>query len=424
MWTFIHTLFLALGAVVYLPLHSVKRWRQGRSSAALSERLGWVSLPQDVNQGSVVWVHAVSLGETKALFPVIQKLRTEKPELEFVFSFATSTAKEEAKRLYPFAKGYYYFPLDFPWIWRRFFNHLRPRLVILSETDFWYEFLHSAKKVGAITVLVNGKISNNSLKMFQRVRPYADAIFSHIDHFYLQNDIYLNRFAELGISKERMHVTGNLKIDSLVSTEAPSPLDSLNQIKKDGDQIVVVASTHPGEEKLILDSLKPLLETHPQLKIWFAPRHPERFLNVFKDLQKEGLETLLYSKVDKGHQGQDYRLLLLDKMGLLKSCFSECHLAIVGGSFVPVGGHNILEVTHAERPVLFGPYMHTQQEFVDLALRFKVGEQVEINRLQKAVEKSLHSVDPAFHEACRSLFKESQGAAELTYSGIESCLKS
>jgi len=361
-----------------------------------------------VKTGKVIWVHAVSLGETKAVIPLLRKILFKYPNTQIVFSSITVTGHEEAKKSLPKASLHFFLPLDFSWIMKKVVQRIKPDLLILVETDFWFNLMNEVKKSGALVAVVNGKISLRSFKRFRFASLFSKRLFSLIDCFCLQNELYLKRFLELSIDPKKLFVTGNLKFDTS---------SSLEPRKATHDLTLLIASTHRGEEEALLPILKKLWETYPDLKVFLAPRHPERFSEVEK--------LLIHNNISftRSSQAQPHsNILLIDAMGQLDSFFSISDLAIIGGSFTgKVGGHNILEPLKVGIPVLFGPSMFAQEELVHLVLKAKAGIQTPLSQLSTHLTHLLASKSErkAMGEAGLRLVQDLKGSLNRTLEKLE-----
>lgn len=373
------------------------------------------------NKHPVIWIHAVSMGETIAVAPLFKWLKKTNPNFFFIISNITETGHAQAKRSMPDADLHIYLPYDFRWCVKKVMMKAKPDLIIDCESDFWFNFLDIAKQQGAKIVLVNGKISERSRSNFSRFPFFAKRVFSLFDRLFLQNEEYKDRFLSLPIPPQRIQVTGNLKFDAeeqrLSSEEEKKWREDL-RVRPD-EFLLTLGSSHETEEQLLIDTLKKIEKKYPSVKLLLVPRHPERFNQVAALLQREELPYARFSEKEKA-SGKE-KVFLIDGMGVLKKCYQISHLAIVGGSFVKhVGGHNILEPITYGVPVLFGPVMFTQNEMVELVLNSQSGEQVPAEKLEETILKYIEHNDlrEKVGEAGRSLMKKMRGTAETTGKGI------
>jgi len=383
---------------------------------SLLERLG-LKAPQldSKDKGPRIWIHAVSMGETRAVAPLVKKIRQEFPDAAVYFSSTTETGQEEGKRSFPGLEGYLYLPLDFSWTVSRLVKQMRPDLLILCESDFWYNLLDAVPNV----VLVNGKISERSFNRFKRFSFFAKRLFDCIDLLCLQSGRYAERFQALGVDPKKIVVTGNLKFD-----QQTLKIDR-DKWKTDlglslSDIVLTLGSTHAPEEEELLDALEHLCHDFPNLKIVVVPRHPERFDAVAGIFEKRGISFARYSQISSA-KGTE-RILLMDAMGLLTRCYQVSDLAVVAGSFGSlVGGHNIFEPAALGVPVLFGPHMESQKDLVEIIVSAGAGKQVELPNIAKTVLEILRSPQIAMKmkEAGLGLAKEVFGATDRTWERVK-----
>lgn len=369
-----------------------------------------------------IWIHAVSVGETKAIVSLARELKHHFPDNPLIISSVTETGHAEAKRSLPFADYHVYLPFDFSWIVRRIIRHAAPGLVLLCESDFWLNFLYYAKKQGAAIGLVNGKMSERSMRRFRQVPFFAKRLFGLLDVCCAQNELYRTRLIEAGVAPEKLVVTGNLKLDGDYPQLLPEEFKEWRHtLGIEPDEIVLtIGSTHPPEEQIFLKVLKEIWKKFPQLRVILVPRRPELFKDVGILLEKERLLWISFTDINR-RTGKE-QVILIDAMGLLRMCYQLSDLALVGGSFIDhVGGHNVLEPCWYERPVLFGPHMHTQLELVDLMQRYGAGVQVNEEQLQAVLEKWI--ADPQLRQEIGErglhLVKDLKGSIQRTWQVLE-----
>jgi len=350
---------------------------KGKYRDSFFQKLGFGVPTIDKEDRFLIWVHAVSMGETKAVTSLVRSLKKEYSNPLIIVSSMTETGHIEAKKVLSCADYHLYLPFDLSWIIRPIISRIAPDLVILSESDFWYNFLDSAKKRGAKIALVNGKMSKKSAFRYSLVKSFSKRLFSLFDVLCIQSDHYLSRFQSVGVEDDKIVITGNLKLDD----EYPHvPKDELTPWKgklgiDPSDKVVVIGSTHAPEERRLLEKFESIWVKYPNLKVVLVPRHPERFDSVAAILEGMNVPFVRLSTIHK-KQG-DEKVILIDAMGLLRQCYQFADLAIVAGSFTDkVGGHNIVEPCYYGVPVLFGPHMETQPDLLKLVKTFEAGLQV------------------------------------------------
>jgi len=396
---------------------------KGKYGESLSQKLGF-GLPTISKEGRfLVWVHAVSVGETKAVTSLIRSLKKEYSNPLIIVSSVTETGHAEAKRVLSCADFHIYLPFDFSWIIGPVVKKFAPDLIVISETDFWYNFLKSAKTSGALIALVNGKMSKRSAFRYSLIKGFSKKIFSLFDLLCLQSDHYLARFKEMGIDDTRIVITGNLKLDD----EYPEvPKDELTTWKgklgiNPTDKVVVIGSTHAPEERRLIERLETVWLKYPDLKVVLVPRHPERFDSVADVLEKLGIPFVRLSTINK--KQDNVKVVLIDAMGLLRQCYQFADVAIVAGSFTEkVGGHNIVEPCYYGVPVLFGPHMETQPDLLKLVKNFGAGLQVKEEEIAAQVLTLLADdrKRSRLGKAGLTLVKNAQGATLRTLNALSS----
>jgi 3-deoxy-D-manno-octulosonic-acid transferase len=373
-------------AIVATPKMLYSFFLHGKYRHSLWYRLGFKAA-QINKEHPLIWIHAVSLGETKAIVSLTRELKLAYPHYHFLISSVTETGHIEAKRSLPFADYHIYLPFDFYFIMKKIVRRIAPKIVIICESDFWLNFMRLAKQQGAVLVLVNGKLSQKSADRFELMSFFSQRLFSLFDLLCVQNSLYKDRFLNVGVEEQKLHVTGNLKLD-----------DEYPQLTKEGirdwreklgifpeQPVLTIGSSHHPEEQMLIKLLKELWVQIPDLKAILVPRHPERFKEVATLLEKERLEWISFTNISR-RTGQE-QVILVDAMGMLRMCYQLSDIAIVGGSFTKnVGGHNILEPSWYGKPVIFGLSMYSQQELVDLIRQAEAGIQVAEEELQKILE--------------------------------------
>ncbi|MBS0623537.1 MAG: 3-deoxy-D-manno-octulosonic acid transferase [Verrucomicrobia bacterium] len=394
---------LHLYALGMLPKIGWEAWRHGKYRKSFAARLGrgFPSVAKD--ERPLIWVHAVSLGETKAVAPLVEKLAQHG---RILFSTATETGYQEALKSVK-ASQHVFLPYDLPYIIRPIVRRIRPSVVILVESDFWLNFQDAAHEVGAKVVLVNGKISERSFRRFAKFPALARRLLGSLDYLCVQGELYQQRFCALGLSQDKVVITGNLKLD------APR-LESQPLAKKEGDFILTLGSTHDPEERLWLEAIK----TCPNLKVYLVPRHPERFESVASLLEASGL---MWGKWSQQADFSKVQVILVDAMGVLQRCYQISDLAFVGGSLTQkVGGHNILEPSVYGVPVLYGPYMWGQRDFLELMQRYQAGCEVTETTLSSTLCQLMQNSEARQRMGAggKQIFAHSSGALSTTYQQV------
>lgn len=423
--TILYEIALGLIAIVAMPklLYDFIARKKYRNS--LTERLGVRSSSIKKNGAPLIWIHAVSVGETKAISTLARELKRQYPHTELVVSSTTETGHAEAKRCLSFAEHHIYLPFDFSLIIQPIITKASPDLVLLCESDFWYNFLRCAKKQGAAIALVNGKMSEKSMKRYRWVKFFSTRLMKFFDVLCLQNQHYRERFLEVTAPNQKLVVTGNLKLDEdYPKLSAEEVIQWKTRLGISKDQLVLtIGSTHNPEEQIFINALKEIWKHEPNLKVMIVPRHPERFKEVAALLQKNGVTSINFTNISET-TGQE-QVILIDTMGMLRMCYQLSDIALVGGSYTSkVGGHNILEPCWFGKPVLFGPHMHTQTELVELINQYQAGIQSSEYDLRGYLENWIKN--PAEREKVGqrglNLIKEVKGSTKRTLEALEPIL--
>lgn len=321
-----------------------------------------------------VWMHAASVGEIEAVRPVARGMRERFPEFEFVVTAMTTAGRDAARRRIPDAAACLLAPLDCPAALRAFLARVRPEIVLLAETELWPNLIGEAFRAGARVGIVNGRLSERSLRRYKLVHTLIAAALERLEIALVQSREDADRFIELGAPAGIVTVTGNTKFDS-GDTPAPPRLALRNFVS--GRPLLVAGSTAPGEERMSLTAYRNLRERFPGLALALAPRHLERAVEVAAEIQAAGFEYVRASELpsadyDPSSLALKFReasVLLLDTMGELRSLYALAAIAFVGGSIAPPrGGQNLAEPAAAGVPVIFGPHYENQRQVGDALL--------------------------------------------------------
>lgn len=418
---------LALGLVV--PWLAIKGLTNPRWRGVLSGRLalGGKGNHPDSGHHRPFWLHAVSVGEVLALRAVVDQMLAENPELPLVISTSTPTGNQLARDTMPRSVRVRYFPLDTVGCVRRALDQERPRAAAIMETEIWPAFFLACRGQDIPLAIINGRMSPTSFRRYQWVRPLMGELLAGVGSGGFQTEADRQRFVDLGLPADRGTVPGNLKYDlenlQALTRGSRAGADSAAVWRDQGDgrearPLVAAGSTKPGEEKMILDGLAPLMRERPGLLLLLAPRHPERFEEVAKLVESCGLPWCRRSALAPGEAPpRGCRVLLLDSLGELAGVYGECSAAFVGGSLVPEGGHNILEPAFFGRPVLFGSHMDNFSEMAALFVRRQAAIRLSAaDQLEPAVRRLLDNPAAAreMGQRARRILEENQGAASAT----------
>jgi 3-deoxy-D-manno-octulosonic-acid transferase len=360
----LYSALLAAGLLVSLPYWIFGKRRHGKYREGLGERLGKVPPRLQAQSAPAIWVHAVSVGEVLAVSELVSQLRRHFPKYLVVVSTTTATGQKLAMKHFG-EDSVFYFPLDFAFAVRSYLSALRPRLVVLAETEFWPNFLRLAHASGARVAVVNARISDRSHPGYRRFRFALKSILRNIDLFLAQTSEDASRLRDIGASADRVQVSGNLKFDVNVPESPPIVASLRSNFRHIGaGPVVVCGSTVEGEEELLLQAFASVLASHPKAVMILAPRRPERFNEVAQLLEQLGIRYWRRSSwSDDAIAGG---VFLVDTIGELASLYALADVAFVGGSLVPRGGHNIIEPAQYGVPILVGNHTENFRDIVSL----------------------------------------------------------
>jgi 3-deoxy-D-manno-octulosonic-acid transferase len=352
-YSLIHLLLLPL----IFPLELRKRDPK-RRLVWHKEKFGFISSPNFRDNKQIIWVHAVSLGEVRAITKFLE-LATQ--EFNICLTTTTETGRTFAEKLMrkkPNLKVYYS-PFDLEFVIKRFLKKINPAGLVLVETEIWPNMIHVSSNYMPV-FLINARLSNKSFIKYKALSFFFKPILNKISAICVQDENYLHKFKSLGIIPDKLYLTGNLKFDITIPFIKFEELEILKR------PIIIAGSTHEGEEKIILTSFLQIKEASSLLLV---PRHPERFEMVYKLCQEfigaEDVIVFKYSELLKNKPQQmlkDWQegkkmVVVIDKIGILASLYRIADVAIIGGSFIPHGGQNPLEAIYWKVPVIVGPYM-------------------------------------------------------------------
>ncbi|HEV8701624.1 MAG TPA: glycosyltransferase N-terminal domain-containing protein [Candidatus Polarisedimenticolia bacterium] len=364
----LYAALLVLAWAVVLPCQMLMTFLKRASPTPLRERLGFP--PDDAAAGGF-WIHAVSVGEVRLALSLLASLRRRFPGVPVHLTTATATGRALAAAgtggTRP-PESIAALPFDLPFAMGRLLDRLRPRAILILETEIWPNLLRLAARRGVPVVLVNGRISPRAYPRYRLVRPLLHRALPGVSLFGMQSREDGDRIVSLGADGRRVRVTGNLKFD-LDPPAADRQAVRLRLGLEDGEPLFVAGSTAAGEERPVLHAFALLRRSHPSARLVLAPRHPENFAAAERLAREAGHTVLLWSRLAADGPGAPaagtarrpppprFDVLVLDAMGVLPVIYAASDLVFVGGSLVPRGGHNVLEPAAIGRPVLFGPHM-------------------------------------------------------------------
>jgi 3-deoxy-D-manno-octulosonic-acid transferase len=425
---FFYNLALLAALVVGAPwwlwrMATTHKYREG-----MAERLGKVPAPLAAlgRKYPLIWLHAVSVGEVLAASRLVGELDRAFPDHRLVISTTTRTGQELARKRFG-SDQVFYCPLDLPWAVRAHLNALQPRLLILTETEFWPNLLSGCYRRQIPVAVVNARVSDRSWPRYRFLRRLWRPFLSRLSRVLAQSETDAARLKAIGCLPERVSVSGNLKFDVRAAEEA----DATRQLKMlaPGLRFVVAGSTLEGEEEALVEAWPRLLKADPQLAMVLAPRHPERFAAVAALLAKSGIPWVkrsdwrAQSAPDPVRSGQ---IVLLDTIGELASIYSLAAVAFVGGSLIPSGGHNPLEPAQFGVPIVMGPhYFNFRAITEDLLAHHAVLIAAKDDLAETLMDLLRNSASAAaMGERARQVFDQQAGATARCVGALRNLLSS
>lgn len=419
----IYDFIFLLVIIIHLPAYLFKK----KFHSGFFARFGF--LPKGLALNNPIWVHAVSVGEAMAVKGLIEKIRKTYPAKKMVISTVTATGNKIAVSIAREADFVTYLPLDFSFIVRHCIKTIKPAMVIIAETEIWPNFISCLHHNNIPVAAVNTRISDKSFKRYMAVKFFLKGILNKINIFCSQTESDAKRLLSLGVSKERIRITGNMKFDINAHADLQSDYTDY-KIKlglESGEKLILAGSTHSGEEKIILAVYKKLLSEFPNLRLLIAPRHPERAGEIQKIAEKLNFKAVFISALDQEPKTEHRApIFILDSVGQLVNYYAVSDIVFVGGSLVKKGGQNILEPAALSKPIIFGPHMFNFRDIADLFLKHKAGILARNEKeLEAAVKDLLNNPDEmdGLGKKARQLIMQNQGATGRNLECIEALLE-
>ncbi len=406
-------LYPALLATFYLAAYPwlARRYREG-----FDERRGIYDKLTIPEGRRPLWVHAVSVGEVQSASPLLRLARETAGDMPLLLSTVTATGRQMADRILDgVTDGHVYYPWDVSWIVRRALEALRPRCYVAVETEIWPGLLEALGRRDVPAFLVNGRLSEHSFRRMSRWPSFWREAYGFFERILVRADDDMERFLALGIAPEKLHLTGDLKIDALLHRHRRADLTRVRQVTAGEGPLFVAGSTHEGEEAIVLEAFRRLRLIAPSARLAVVPRHPERASSVLS-LCREAFPSSLLSQRRAG-----WDILIVDQVGLLFELYGVAVSAFVGGSLVPRGGQNLLEPACWGLPLSHGPHMEdfalSARDLARAGVAHVVEDAAEMARFW------MRSLDDAFQsraaEGAGAFFEAQGGAASRVWSFME-----
>lgn len=421
LWYNLFLMFVLLTGLPYLMLTSVKSKRR----ATFLHRLGWAAdskkLLRSIGQGDrPIWVHALSVGEVLSAEPIINSLVARLPYQKIVFSASTHTGMNTARQLFSGkVAALFYYPYDLYFSVKFVADNINAKVVVIVETDIWPNFQMYMQRCGTPVLLVNARLSTDSFRAYRLIGRFSRRIMAGFRYIGAQTEADAERFIRIGAAPERVVVTGNVKFDQKGPDDPYCDQDKLRLELGIGSQrmIVLMGSTHRGEEALGLEVYKKLNQRFKELLLIVAPRDPGRASTIERQFREHGLTVGFLSNLtfDKNYNQND--ALVVNTIGILRRLYALADVAFIGGSMVAEGGHNPLEAASFGKPILFGPDM---SDFAEVAQKLTAaGGAFRVHNEQQLHDFLYRLLSDKMH--CRQVgqralrvFRSNSGALEKT----------
>ncbi len=321
----------------------------------------------------VIWFHAVSVGEAEAVFPLIKAMQLQHTGERFLVTTTTPTGSARVKAVLGESVEHVYLPYDLPPVVARFVHVFQPKLAVVMEKEIWPNLFAQCREKAIPLLIINARLSATSAKAYRKIPALAVPALRSVAAIATQTREDRERFIEIGAPAERTTVMGNIKFDVAIGEEVIDQGRLLKRKLFPGRFVWIVASTHKGEEEIFMDVYRHIKVDIPELLLMIVPRHPERFESVRRLAEENQLKTIM--RTGEAFCTTETDLYLADTMGELKMLYAAADVCFVGGSMVPVGGHNILEPLAVGLPVMFGPHMINFKEIAENVLQKKAALQ-------------------------------------------------
>jgi 3-deoxy-D-manno-octulosonic-acid transferase len=417
---FVYILIAYLLSPVVVGALALRGFRDNSHWRDFSQRFGFGA----DTAGNCIWVHAVSVGEVQAAAPLVEALLARFPQFPLVLTTVTPTGRARARALFKDRVDVRYVPIDLPGSVRRFFDRVRPKLAVILETEIWPNLYHRCGRLGVPLVLASARISPRSVNRYRQLVGLFRETLSHGIFIAAQSPEDADRFRSIGANAERTHVVGNIKFDFGYPPDIAARGHDLRRMLGAERPVWVAGSTHAKEEEALVDAHERIRERFPNALLVLVPRHPPRFADVAGMLKSRGRRYV--TRRSALPVTSDTEVYLLDTLGELPPFYAAGDVAFVGGSLVPIGGHNLLEPAALGLPIVAGPHNFNS---ADIAKLLAERGSVRIVNDAAGVAKSVGELlaDPAARSRMgasgRKVVDENRGAVDRLMAFISPLLK-
>ncbi|MCQ2957466.1 MAG: 3-deoxy-D-manno-octulosonic acid transferase [Candidatus Gastranaerophilales bacterium] len=419
---FIYEFLITVLFIIFLPIILILMLLKPKFRAGFFQKIGFYKNLKKENQKHIV-IHAVSVGEVLAVEKFVKKLREEFENEKIILTTVTKTGNGVAhKKLENTVDEIIYFPFDFFFAVKSFINNIKPDIVVIAETEIWPYFSRELKNKNIPLLIANGRISPHSYNGYKKFKWFFEKVLSNYSQILMQSDGDRERIVNVGAPSDITKVMGNFKFDISNDLTESDILNLKNEFKLENNPMILVGSTHKGEDEIALSVYKKLVEVIPKLKLLIAPRHPERLNDVENLIKETGFN---YGKRSNKDTFENNNIIMLDTMGELAKLYSISKVAFIGGSFSGTGGHNPLEASIFNIPVVSGPstfnFKDIYKYLTDDNAAFVINDE---NELFESMLKLLK--DEEFYkqtsDACHKVFETNSGAIDFAINIIKETL--
>lgn len=423
---FFNVIFMLYGLVA-LPFFISK----GKHKEGWRERWGYVpaEVAYRLRGKPVFWVHAVSVGEVRLASHFISQIRRRIPGMQVLLTTTTASGRATARKLLAPEDEILYLPFDFTFAGRRFLNTLKPKIAVFLETEIWPNLLCELQRRSIPAMIINGRISVGAFHKYRWARWVIKGCLNRLAFCLVQSKEHRDRFLKLGIDPARVRIIGNMKFD--VALEAKDQKEDfsrmLGKFKVQHDSFLFFcASTHAGEEEMILEACARLKGLCPRLRLVLAPRHLERLPSLEALFRKRNLSFVRFSELASASEESMSEVCVVDQWGILNQIYPHADVVFIGGSLVPWGGHNIAEAAFFGKPILHGPHM---QNFSDMAEEFRRNRASVTVRDERELETAVselfkhHEKRSAAARQAKEVVLNNQGATRKYVEEVLQCLQ-
>ncbi|NNE38309.1 MAG: 3-deoxy-D-manno-octulosonic acid transferase, partial [Gammaproteobacteria bacterium] len=311
----------------------------------------------------VIWIHAVSVGEVQACKPLVEQLQNTCPDYQFLVTTVTTTGAELTAKIFNSDVTHSYLPYDHPFFVQRFLNVINPAILVVAETEIWPVLYKLCKARHIPIIIANARLTDKSFHRYRKVRSLVRQTLEQVDAIVAQSQANADKFKALIVDKNKVSVNKNLKFHMTTTISSDFNDHALKLLIKNR-QVIIAASTHPGEEEILTNAFKKISQGPTECFFIIVPRHPERAKDVQRIVSNVGFRAVFYTDQPSWHS--DCNVLIVDVIGVLQQLYSIADLVVMGGSFVPIGGHNMLEPAMISKAIVTGPYLDNFLEIYGL----------------------------------------------------------